>query len=65
MDVVLAGDLNANAEAATMRFLTGRQSLEGTSVCYRDAWESAHPEASGATKTFDNPLVAEMTLSVK
>jgi endonuclease/exonuclease/phosphatase family metal-dependent hydrolase len=59
MHAVLAGDLNADPEAASMRFLTGRQALEGTSVCYRDAWESAHPDESGATTTFDNPLVAD------
>jgi hypothetical protein len=40
-------------------FLTGRQSLDGTSVCYRDAWESANPSDPGATSTPDNPLVAD------
>src|SRR4051812_1271804 len=36
---VVAGDLDAAPEAASMRFWTGRQSLGGTSVCYRDSWE--------------------------
>ena len=54
--VVLAGDLTADPEAASVRFLTGRQSLEGASVCYRDAWESAHPGEPGETYTRDMPL---------
>jgi endonuclease/exonuclease/phosphatase family metal-dependent hydrolase len=41
--VVLAGDFNADPEAASVRFWCGRQSLSGTSVCYRDSWEEAHP----------------------
>jgi endonuclease/exonuclease/phosphatase family metal-dependent hydrolase len=40
--VVLAGDFTADPWSAGVRFLTGRQSLEGESVCYRDAWESSH-----------------------
>ena len=47
--VVLAGDLTADPDAASVRFFTGRQSLEGTSVCYRDAWESMHPNERGET----------------
>jgi endonuclease/exonuclease/phosphatase family metal-dependent hydrolase len=40
-------------------FWRGRRSLEGTSVCYRDAWESARPGEAGHTFTLTNPLVAE------
>jgi endonuclease/exonuclease/phosphatase family metal-dependent hydrolase len=47
--VVLAGDLTAEPAAANVRFLTGRQSLGGVSVCYRDAWESVHPDEAGDT----------------
>jgi len=36
-------------ERESIRFWTGRQSLEGVSVCYRDAWASAHPGAPGRT----------------
>lgn len=36
-NVVMVGDLDASAEAASIRFCTGRQSLHGMSVCYRDA----------------------------
>jgi endonuclease/exonuclease/phosphatase family metal-dependent hydrolase len=34
--VVLAGDLDADPDAASVRFWSGRQALSGTSVCYRD-----------------------------
>jgi endonuclease/exonuclease/phosphatase family metal-dependent hydrolase len=57
--VLLAGDFTSDAEAANVRFVSGRQSLDGTSVCYRDAWESVHPGEPGETFTPDNPLVAD------
>jgi endonuclease/exonuclease/phosphatase family metal-dependent hydrolase len=55
--VVLAGDFNAAPDSASVRFWTGRQSLGGTSVCYRDVWEGAHPEDPGHTFSPRNPLV--------
>jgi endonuclease/exonuclease/phosphatase family metal-dependent hydrolase len=57
--VVLAGDFDAVPEAASIRFLSGRQSLDGMSVCYRDAWDSAHPGDAGHTFTPANPLVRD------
>jgi endonuclease/exonuclease/phosphatase family metal-dependent hydrolase len=54
--VVLAGDLDADPAAASVRFWTGRQALERMSVCYRDAWERAHPGEAGTTFTHRNPL---------
>ncbi len=57
--VVLVGDLDADPDAASVRFLSGRQSLGGMSVCYRNAWESTHPEKLGHTFTPDNPLVRD------
>ncbi|UNS96411.1 endonuclease/exonuclease/phosphatase family protein [Streptomyces tubbatahanensis] len=57
---LLLGDFDATPDAASIRFLRGFQSLDGTSVCYQDAWASAHPEgASGPGPTFtpENPLV--------
>lgn len=60
--VVLVGDLDAAPEAASIRFLSGRQSLGGISVCYRDAWESTHPEEPGHTFTPDNPLVRDQVV---
>jgi endonuclease/exonuclease/phosphatase family metal-dependent hydrolase len=57
--VVLAGDFTANPEAASVRFLTGRQSLQGESVCYRDAWEATHPGEPGETFTPRNALLTD------
>jgi endonuclease/exonuclease/phosphatase family metal-dependent hydrolase len=55
--VVVAADLDADPESSSARFWTGRQSLGGTSVCYRDAWESAHPNETGHTFTPENPIM--------
>jgi len=55
--VLLAGDLDATPEAASVRFWRGLQSLGGMSVCYRDAWGSTHPGEPGHTFTAENPLV--------
>jgi endonuclease/exonuclease/phosphatase family metal-dependent hydrolase len=49
--VIVAGDLDADPAATSIRFWTGRHALEGVSVCYRDAWESAHPGEPGHTFT--------------
>jgi endonuclease/exonuclease/phosphatase family metal-dependent hydrolase len=57
LPVVLLGDLNAGPDAASLRFLTGRQSLGGTSVCYQDAWEAVHAGEPGHTFSPRNPLV--------
>ncbi|MEA2285486.1 MAG: hypothetical protein QOJ21_1529 [Solirubrobacteraceae bacterium] len=59
MHVVLAGDLDAVPEAASLRFLLGLQSLGDTSVRYRDAWATVHPGEDGHTFTPRNPLVME------
>ncbi|MCE3551989.1 endonuclease/exonuclease/phosphatase family protein [Pseudonocardia sp. RS11V-5] len=55
---VLLGDLDATPDAASIRFLTGRRSLEGVSVSYHDTWETAHPDEPGHTFAPANPLVA-------
>jgi len=55
--VILAGDLNVDPDAASVRFLCGRQSLDGMGVCYRDAWASARPGEAGDTFTSDNPTL--------
>ena len=57
--VILAGDLNAGPEAASIRFLTGKQSLDGTSVCYLNCWDVMHHGDPGETFTPRSPLVAE------
>jgi endonuclease/exonuclease/phosphatase family metal-dependent hydrolase len=59
MPVVLLGDFNAGPDAASLRFLTGRQSLAGTSVRYEDAWEAVHADEPGHTFTPRNPLVRD------
>ncbi|MFC7550053.1 endonuclease/exonuclease/phosphatase family protein [Plantactinospora sp. GCM10030261] len=57
--VVLAGDLNADPEAASVRFWTGHAALDGMSVCYRDAWVSARPGEPGRTFVPENPYAAD------
>jgi endonuclease/exonuclease/phosphatase family metal-dependent hydrolase len=57
LHVVLGGDFDARPETASVRFLTGRQSLGDLSVNYQDAWEFAHPGESGHTFTLENPLI--------
>ncbi|MGY1795789.1 endonuclease/exonuclease/phosphatase family protein [Geodermatophilus sp. SYSU D00525] len=54
---VLLGDLDATPDAASAQFLRGRRSLEGTSVCFQDAWETLHPADPGFTFDARNPLV--------
>jgi endonuclease/exonuclease/phosphatase family metal-dependent hydrolase len=62
--VVVVGDFDAGPDAASMRFWTGRQSLDGMSVRYEDAWDMCHPDEPGHTFSPRNPLVVagEMTL---
>jgi endonuclease/exonuclease/phosphatase family metal-dependent hydrolase len=58
---IVAGDFDADPDAASLRFWMGRQSLERFSVCYRDAWARVHPSDDGAA-TFspnENPLVVD------
>lgn len=47
--VVLAGDLDADPDATSVRFWSGRHALGSTSVCYRDGWERIHPGEPGET----------------
>jgi endonuclease/exonuclease/phosphatase family metal-dependent hydrolase len=64
--VVLLGDFNDTPDSSSVRFWTGRQSLEGLSVAYQDAWEVKHPADAGHTFSPDNPLVraGEMPLEL-
>jgi endonuclease/exonuclease/phosphatase family metal-dependent hydrolase len=55
--VVLLGDFNDTPDSPSVRFWTGRQSLEGLSVAYQDAWEARHGTDAGHTFSPDNPLV--------
>jgi endonuclease/exonuclease/phosphatase family metal-dependent hydrolase len=54
LPTIIAGDFNATPESASVRYLTGRQSLQGRSVLYHDAWAVAG-EGPGYTWTVDNP----------
>ncbi|MFI6866944.1 endonuclease/exonuclease/phosphatase family protein [Nocardia sp. NPDC050406] len=56
---IIAGDFNAAPEAASIRYLTGRQSLSGRSVHYHDAWEVAG-EGPGHTWSVDNAITAAL-----
>lgn len=47
--VVLGGDFDAMPESASIRFWRGLQSLDDTSVAYRDAWELIHGAEPGHT----------------
>ena len=59
LHVILAGDLSDSPDSASVRLWTGRQSIDGVSVCYRDAWDSANPRKPGETFTPRNPIVAD------
>ncbi|HEY1543190.1 MAG TPA: endonuclease/exonuclease/phosphatase family protein [Xanthobacteraceae bacterium] len=54
LPTIIAGDFNAAPDAASIRFLTGRQSLDSRSVHYHDAWDIAG-EGPGHTWTTANP----------
>ena len=56
--VVIAGDFNAEPDAVSLRFLTGKQPLDETSVVYVSAWDAAHPGQACVTLDPGNPLVA-------
>lgn len=64
LHVVVAGDFDDGPDTASIRFWTGRQSLQRYSVAYRDAWEAVHPGEPGHTFTPADPLVraGEMSL---
>src|SRR5689334_19587770 len=64
--VVLAGDFDDTPDSASVRFWTGKQSLDGVSVAYRDAWAAVHPDDPGHTFTPANPLerAGEMSLEL-
>jgi endonuclease/exonuclease/phosphatase family metal-dependent hydrolase len=54
LPTIIAGDLNATPDAASIRYLSGLQSLNGHSVHYHDAWAVAG-QGAGHTWTVDNP----------
>jgi endonuclease/exonuclease/phosphatase family metal-dependent hydrolase len=54
---LLVGDLDATPDAASLLFLRGRRPVDGFSVCYQDAWETANGADAGPTFDAVNPLV--------
>jgi endonuclease/exonuclease/phosphatase family metal-dependent hydrolase len=54
---VVLGDFDATPDAASMAFWRGRRSVDGVSVCYQDAWETARSDELGFTFSAENPLV--------
>jgi endonuclease/exonuclease/phosphatase family metal-dependent hydrolase len=62
LPAVIGGDFNAEPDAAEIRFLTGRQSLEGASTYYQDAWAVAGDGSPGHTWVNDNPFAAPLHL---
>jgi endonuclease/exonuclease/phosphatase family metal-dependent hydrolase len=65
LHVVLAGDFDDVPDSAAIRFWTGRQSLDGVSVAYRDVWAAVHGDRPGLTFTPGNPLVAAGEMSLE
>jgi endonuclease/exonuclease/phosphatase family metal-dependent hydrolase len=55
--VVLGGDLDAEPDSASLQFLAGKRSIDGMSVCYRNAWEITHAGERAATFSPANPNV--------
>lgn len=53
--VIVAGDMDADPEADSLRFWTGRHVIDGTSVCYRSAAEAVHAAQRVETYRPDNP----------
>jgi endonuclease/exonuclease/phosphatase family metal-dependent hydrolase len=54
LPTIIAGDLNASPDAASVRYLTGLQSIGGRSAHFHDAWAIAG-EGPGHTWTAENP----------
>ena len=63
LPTIIAGDFNAEPDAASIRYLRGLQSLGGRSVHYHDAWEIAG-EGPGYTWTTENPNTRQVVDAV-
>jgi endonuclease/exonuclease/phosphatase family metal-dependent hydrolase len=59
LPTIIAGDLNALPQSSCIRYLTGRQALEGRSTFFHDAWEVAG-QGVGHTWTSANPITSEL-----
>jgi endonuclease/exonuclease/phosphatase family metal-dependent hydrolase len=61
---ILAGDFDAPPDAASIRFLTGLQSLHGHDTAWYDAWAVAGDGSPGFTWSSDSPYVAPFAEAV-
>jgi len=61
---LLAGDFDATSDAASIRFLTGLQSLHRRSAGWVDAWAVAGEGSRGDTWTSANPYAAPFAAAV-
>ena len=53
---VVAADFDASPDNASIRFMTGKQSIDGYSTHFLDAWDIAGDGTAGYTWTSDNPF---------
>ena len=53
---IVAADFDASPDNASIRFMTGKQSLDGCSTHFLDAWDIAGDSTAGYTWTSDNPF---------
>jgi ABC-type transport system substrate-binding protein len=56
----MAGDFNADPDAASIRYLKGRQSLAGQSVLYHDAWALAGEGPGYTWSAAENPIASAL-----
>jgi endonuclease/exonuclease/phosphatase family metal-dependent hydrolase len=61
---IIGGDFDATPEAASIRFLTGMQSLHGRSTYWIDAFAAAGDGSPGYTISTDNPYKKAVGTSV-
>lgn len=57
--VILAGDMDADPHADSIRFWTGRHVIDDMSICYRSAAEAVHGAAPLETYVSENPYQAD------
>ncbi len=53
---VLMGDLNAEPDTPPMRFLLGKETIDGESADFVDCWTQANPDESGYTYASFDPV---------
>lgn len=51
---IVAGDFDATPDSSSIRFLTGKQSLDGISVYFADAWQDGGDGTAGNTWSHEN-----------